>query len=370
MAICIAGMHRSGTSLVARVLKECGVYLGPEEELLPAGRDNRDGFWENAALAALNDEILRVLGGAWDNPPAFPDGWEELPELAPLEERAKKLLAPLRERSPWGWKDPRNSLTLPFWRRVVEEELRLVVSVRHPAEIVASLTARGGMSSERAAGLCLAYADALERGTGGYDRVVVSYETLLADPEPEVARLAAALDLDPGSLELARAIERVNHALRHQVAGPRQASNGLSPRLLASYEGLAAEAALGGTRVDPPEPATQLEAARGLLHESRRSVYLLQDELADLRQRSQAEIAELRQSFEARIAELHERARETARSHRREIGALKDELARCGDHVDALASELRTIKETRLFRVGVRWWALKAGLRNRLHRVR
>ena len=32
--VCILGMHRSGTSLVSRVLNVLGVYLGPEEHLM------------------------------------------------------------------------------------------------------------------------------------------------------------------------------------------------------------------------------------------------------------------------------------------------------------------------------------------------
>ena len=44
--ICIAGAHRSGTSMVMRLLHECGLYLGAESDLMPAQADNPDGFWE------------------------------------------------------------------------------------------------------------------------------------------------------------------------------------------------------------------------------------------------------------------------------------------------------------------------------------
>jgi len=73
MPICIAGMHRSGTSMVARLLRDCGLYLGPEEEL---GFDVRNGepHWENVRFVELNDEILNRLGGSWHNPPKFRAG--------------------------------------------------------------------------------------------------------------------------------------------------------------------------------------------------------------------------------------------------------------------------------------------------------
>ena len=38
--VCIAGMHRTGTSMVARMLNLCGVYLGKEKDLIPSEKDN------------------------------------------------------------------------------------------------------------------------------------------------------------------------------------------------------------------------------------------------------------------------------------------------------------------------------------------
>ena len=42
MTICIAGMHRSGTSMITRLLNLCGLYLGPKTELSPAALSRRD----------------------------------------------------------------------------------------------------------------------------------------------------------------------------------------------------------------------------------------------------------------------------------------------------------------------------------------
>jgi hypothetical protein len=317
-------MHRSGSSLVARVLKECGVYLGPEEDLLPAAPENRDGFWEHAGLTELNDEILAALGGSWDEPPPLPDGWEE--QLGAFEERAGKLVAPLREHEPWGWKDPRNSLTLPFWRRVLGDELIVVECLRDPAAIAASLVKRNGMTRERAEDLCRTYAGALESET----RVEVRYESLLADPETEVTRLAEVLSLGPTQLQLARAVESVNPGLQHH-----------------------GDFSAGG-EASAIDPETRLEASRGLLEETRSRLYAVQDELA---------------AAEERIAVMHERARETDRRHRAEIGALKEELARVTGHVDELLRELEWMKSTRVWRTATSWWKFKDRLRGRRHAV-
>ncbi len=52
--------------MLTRLLRDCGLYLGPKHELMPAQADNPDGFWEHLGFVALNDELLSELGGAWD----------------------------------------------------------------------------------------------------------------------------------------------------------------------------------------------------------------------------------------------------------------------------------------------------------------
>jgi hypothetical protein len=61
--IVVLGMHRSGTSAVAKALACMGVSLG--NDLLPAGKDNPKGFFEDKAINDLNIEMLRVLGLDW-----------------------------------------------------------------------------------------------------------------------------------------------------------------------------------------------------------------------------------------------------------------------------------------------------------------
>jgi len=74
MPICVAGMHRSGTSMVGRLLYQGGLYLGPDSELMPPGPDNPDGYWENRRFLQINDGILEEIlapvpmptdGGPW-----------------------------------------------------------------------------------------------------------------------------------------------------------------------------------------------------------------------------------------------------------------------------------------------------------------
>src|SRR5262245_25912060 len=189
--ICVLGMHRSGTSLVARMLNLLGVHLGPGERVLTAGADNPKGYWEYRPFVDIDDEILARFGGRWDEPPTLPPSWPEDPRLADLRDRARRLLAEDFADAPvWGWKDPRACLTLPFWQDVIGA-MDYVVSVRNPCAVIASLARREGMDGARAEWLWLRHVQAILAHTSGRTRTFVSYEDILGDRLGELRRLAA-----------------------------------------------------------------------------------------------------------------------------------------------------------------------------------
>ena len=59
MQLIVLGMHRSGTSLVARMLNLMGVYFGPEGIGTNANEENPKGFWERRMALALFGRELR-----------------------------------------------------------------------------------------------------------------------------------------------------------------------------------------------------------------------------------------------------------------------------------------------------------------------
>jgi hypothetical protein len=188
--VCVLGMHRSGTSVVTRLLSALGVYLGPEHLISNVGSDNPKGYWEHHPLALLNDEILARFGGQWHQPPAFPSEWWRAPELADLKEKAQEIVGTFAGQPLWGWKDPRTCLTLPFWRDIVGP-IRYVLAFRNPCEVVASLQRRDAMSAEKAERLWLAHAHASLTHTSGQDRLIVFYDEIMNDSATNLARLAA-----------------------------------------------------------------------------------------------------------------------------------------------------------------------------------
>ncbi len=218
VAVCVLGMSRSGTSLTTRILNLAGVYLGPEEGLLWHLPSNPAGHWESVAMLRFNEWLLRKLGGSWRDPPSMPPGWERSEVLAGERCAARGFLAQtFGGHELWGWKDPRNSLTLPFWQRLLPE-VRYVVCLRNPIDVAASLDRREGFPAARAYELWLAYVDAALAGTAAGPRLVVAYEDYFEDWRAQAARLARFIDRSPpapGSA-LDRSIEAaIEQGLRH-----------------------------------------------------------------------------------------------------------------------------------------------------------
>jgi hypothetical protein len=209
MPICIGGMHRSGTSLVARALNLAGLWLGPDDDLLPAAPDNPEDFWQNAHFVRINDRVLSALGGAWDLPPSAANGWEKSDSLAGLREDAERLTRGFEEREPWGWKDPRNSLTIPFWQDVVPE-LGVVICVRHPLDVARSLAGRGGSSLRFSLRLWVEYNERLLRCAPKRGRVLTHYSAYFRDGRAELRRVLKAMGVAAPDAALDRGVKAVS----------------------------------------------------------------------------------------------------------------------------------------------------------------
>ena len=190
-------MHRSGTSLVMRLLNIMGISVGPPESLLPADEHNIGGYWEHQNFMQINEKILKALGGSWDEPPESPRGWESAtsPEMAALRRDARAVIdEAFGEDNLWGWKDPRNSLTLPFWRKLVPN-MRCVACLRNPLDVTSSLQRRDGFSTVKSMDLWLHYTAASLENTSGLPTLFLFYEDLFDDWWGEVQRLARFMDI-------------------------------------------------------------------------------------------------------------------------------------------------------------------------------
>lgn len=219
--VCVTGMHRSGTSFVARVIQLLGVSLGDPDRLFTPGPDNAAGYFESRFVTELNDELLAHLKGAWDQPPVLDPGWERDGSLDPFRTRAADILDDaFGSLTPTpdiiGWKDPRLSLLLPFWRTVTPITTTLVV-VRDPAEVAASLLRRNGIEAPQAALLWLRYL--FSATSGDPSHLMLRHRDLFDDLRGVLASLVAHLGLAPPSAQVEEEARRhLDPSLRHHVA--------------------------------------------------------------------------------------------------------------------------------------------------------
>lgn len=196
-AIWVLGMHRSGTSLTAGVLRLLGAELGPPDGLLPPDQgDNPRGYWEQRPVIDLNNELLVRLGGSSWAPPLLPPGWEARPELDDLRDGARRILDDFDRAAVWALKDPRLSLTLRFWLPLVDESAA-VVCLRSPRDVAASLHARdpdGPLSRRDWTAVWLEYTAAALENARELGHAVIFYDDWFADRARQLETLRGLLD--------------------------------------------------------------------------------------------------------------------------------------------------------------------------------
>jgi len=153
--VVVLGMHRSLTSGVAEGLHRAGIHMG--EEMLGKTKSQPTGHWEDKEFLHLNEQLLEAAGGSWRNPPSR----AALHAIAgQFERRIQRMIAKRNAaHDPWGWKDPRNGLTLPLYLPHLDGDVHLVAVFRKPERVARSLESRNSIPRRRGLGLARAYND-------------------------------------------------------------------------------------------------------------------------------------------------------------------------------------------------------------------
>ncbi len=223
-AVLVAGMHRSGTSAVARGIAALGVYLG--NDFLDAQPENPTGYWEDKGIVEIDERVLKALDLRWDDvAPIAPAEFRRF-RVRLLHAAAVRYVKRTFGGHPlWGFKDPRTIRLLPFWRSVLRKcgaDDGYVIAIRNPRSVEASLFRRQSMDAAMAQRLWLVHMVPFLRQIRGRPMVVVDYDLLMREPRPQLERIARALHLRaPDPREIDRfAAEFLDKTLRHSVFEP------------------------------------------------------------------------------------------------------------------------------------------------------
>jgi hypothetical protein len=196
-AVLVLGMHRSGTSALARGLQMLGVYLG--NDFISPKPDNPTGYWEDRNIYEINERLLAVFGLKWEEVALIDDARWDAPGVEALRTEAVAYLrSQFVSHSLWGFKDPRTIRLLPFWRSVlrsleVDESYLLVI--RNPRSVANSLIRRHGMDAVTAHLLWLVYVVPNLSMIANRPFIVADYDLVMANPRQELERIAKGLKI-------------------------------------------------------------------------------------------------------------------------------------------------------------------------------
>lgn len=236
--VVVVGMHRSGTSLLTGMLRDCGLYVGRRVDHLNEARYFR----------RINMRLLERAGADWTRLQPYldrrgdPEFHRASCDLARAEladsfldvflgvERG--IMAFRRRIPPWGWKDPRTCATLAVWRELFPEA-RWVHIVRHPLDVAISLQRREEKrrregqppvdeSLDLGHNLALwetYVADALTLRAEEERYLEARYEELLADPRAVLSRVLEFTGLTPTAEQVAVAVRAVDATRTQRYEG-------------------------------------------------------------------------------------------------------------------------------------------------------
>jgi hypothetical protein len=222
IVVAVLGMHRSGTSAIARALSLLGVELG--SKLHPPGFDNPKGFWEDSEVLAINEDLLKAINSSYDQLDLAWDGVSgDQDAINDLRIRATTLLGErLTAHAIWGFKDPRTCRLIRFWKPIIESsgaECRFVLALRNPLSSAISLQKRNGLPIEKGCFLWLQHVLPSVLDPLGRRMIAVDYDLLLQSPFEELTRVASGLGLplaaedDPAVAEYVQ--DFLDSGLRH-----------------------------------------------------------------------------------------------------------------------------------------------------------
>ena len=209
--VAVLGMPRSGLTAVTQVLEAMDVQFGLDPDT--GGHDRARGSPE----AEINESLLAHMGSGRDRLAPRPDiPWDSTTRQ--LRMRAFQIVSTGLVGKPgaWGLNDPGTGRLIGFWNTVfsaLDVELGVVITVRNPASVAASLAAKDAIPAEKAYFLWLQHVLPSVLLTNGTPRLVVDYDRLLGDPRAQIARISAALGLPAPDAESSRA-RRLESALR------------------------------------------------------------------------------------------------------------------------------------------------------------
>lgn len=194
----VLGMHRSGTSALARLLGLLGCDL--PKSPLAANAYNERGYWESAKISELNDRILIDANSNWFDWTEFNPEWYQSYAAKKFHEEAVSLIEQeFGDSGLFVLKDPRICRFFPFWSSVLESiniSPLALIPLRNPLEVANSLQERDGIDLSHGQLIWLRNVLDVEAYTQHIPRAFCSYDELLASWWELTQKLSDSLEIN------------------------------------------------------------------------------------------------------------------------------------------------------------------------------
>jgi hypothetical protein len=147
----ISGMHRSGTSLVARLFFEAGADMGDSTTFYRSDKWNPDGYYEQTDIHAINMPL--TLGRLWKFAYfRLPSSETILKRSGRISEQISQTAAKYRGKVV---KETRFCLTLPAWLKYGVQVEGVMICIRDPIQVAKSIQRRNKITLRHAYSLWL-----------------------------------------------------------------------------------------------------------------------------------------------------------------------------------------------------------------------
>ncbi len=198
----ILGMHRSGTSLLAKIINDLGVSFS--ENLNDFGNDYVNGYFEDNFFIDQNKKIISRVNDDVDY--GFLSDIKSLSEGLNYNDLYEKLILNIKNNYKndiiWGFKDPRTSLTYRIWESLLGSDYNIqqIYIYRNPIDVAKSIMNRDGYPISF--GLLLWYYYNLSIiEVINDDCIIISYEDLISNPMPTLNELSQLYNFDITNLD-------------------------------------------------------------------------------------------------------------------------------------------------------------------------
>ena len=173
----ITGMHRSGTSLAARLFFEAGADMGKRETFHPPDKWNPDGYYEQPDIHAIN---MPLINGPW-----WKFAYFFLPSEKTIRNRGNKRKDLISQTSikydGKVVKEARFCLTLPAWLDNGNRVNKVLICIRTPSQVAKSIQKRNFITMNHAYYLWAVHNERILKYTANIPTWILNYNNVLEE---------------------------------------------------------------------------------------------------------------------------------------------------------------------------------------------